>query len=242
MISIVTPVLNCSIFIEQTIRSIQKLTCDYEHIIVDGGSTDGTLEVIEKYGHIKLLHQNGSQGMYEAIDQGILASSGSIVSWVNADDIIIAEKYDELVQEMELKKAHLGYSDALYHFIDSYRYEFVPAVPFAIYFLRRGIMPFVQPSSIFTKELYRQLGGLNFKTFKIIGDRDFFQRAAVIDTLQIAYLPAVTTVFMRRDDTLYYANQERVSVERSLTKRTEDNLFNRLLLHLLRFVRRVVRG
>ena len=242
MISIVTPVLNCSTFIEQTIKSIQKLTCDYEHIIVDGGSTDGTLEVINKYGHIKLLHQNGSQGMYQAIDQGICASAGSIVSWVNADDIIIAEKYDELVQKMEQKRADLAYSDALYHFIYGHRYEFVPAVPFGMYFLRRGIMPFVQPSSIFTKELYERLGGLDFRKFKIIGDRDFFQRAADIGNLQIAYLPAITTVFMRRDDTLYYANKERVSVERSLTRRTEDSLFNRLLLHFFRFVRRVLRG
>jgi glycosyltransferase involved in cell wall biosynthesis len=237
--SIVTPVLNCSTFIEQTIQSIQKLTCHYEHIIVDGGSTDGTLEVIKKYGHIKLLHQSGSQGMYEAINQGINASSGSIVSWVNADDIIIAEKYVELIYKMERKKAQLGYSDALYHFIDNHRYEFVPALPFATYFLRRGIMPFVQPSAIFTKKLYEELGGIDFKKFRIIGDRDFFQRAAFIDTLQIVYLPAITTVFMRRDDTLYFANEARVSVERGLVQRTADNLFNRLLLHFLRFIKKL---
>jgi glycosyltransferase involved in cell wall biosynthesis len=239
MISVITPVLNCSTYIEQTIRSIQKLTCDHEHIIVDGGSTDGTLEVIHKYDHIKLVHQNSDLGMYDAIHQGISVSSGELVSWVNADDVIIAEKYDQLVNKVIQDNAQLGYSDALYHFIDSYRYEFVPAVPFAIYFLRQGIMPFVQPSSIFTRELYQNVGGLNFKQFKIIGDRDFFQRVALIDKLKSVYLPVVTTVFMRRDDTLYFANQARVIRERDLTKGTKDHQLNRVCFYLLRLVKRI---
>ena len=48
MISIITPVLNSSKFIQSNIESIEKLSIPYEHIIVDGGSTDGTIEIINK--------------------------------------------------------------------------------------------------------------------------------------------------------------------------------------------------
>jgi len=70
MLSIVTPVLNGIKFIQNNIESIQKLSINYEHIIVDGGSTDGTVELVSKYPHIKLLHQNDKTGMYGAIHQG----------------------------------------------------------------------------------------------------------------------------------------------------------------------------
>ena len=63
MLSIITPVYNGSVFIEQTIKSILKLNIEYEHIIVDGGSTDGTLDVVKKYSHIKLIHQTDDEGM-----------------------------------------------------------------------------------------------------------------------------------------------------------------------------------
>ena len=57
MLTIVTPNLNNAKYLEDNILSIQKLTIPFEHIVVDGGSIDGSLEVIAKYPHLKLLHQ-----------------------------------------------------------------------------------------------------------------------------------------------------------------------------------------
>ena len=87
--TIVTPVKNGEQFLEKTIRSVQQQSYrDYEHIIVDGGSTDGTLNICDKYSNsiAEVLTDDGN-GMYNAIDKGFSFSSGKYLSWLNSDDI-----------------------------------------------------------------------------------------------------------------------------------------------------------
>jgi glycosyltransferase involved in cell wall biosynthesis len=114
-ISIVTPVLNCAKYIDETINSVifQKCDLDIEYIIVDGGSTDGTLSIIDKYikiilsdhyknifqdsRQIKLLNQK-KQGMYDAIFQGFSIASGDIFAWINADDIYLPGAFNTVHQ------------------------------------------------------------------------------------------------------------------------------------------------
>ncbi|MEM9923965.1 MAG: glycosyltransferase family 2 protein [Cyanobacteria bacterium P01_D01_bin.50] len=88
-ISIVTPSYNQCEFIEETINSI--LTQNYpnlEYIIIDGGSTDGSVEIIKKYE--KYLHfwcSESDAGQYDAINKGFAHSSGEIMAWLNSDDM-----------------------------------------------------------------------------------------------------------------------------------------------------------
>lgn len=88
-ISIVTPSYNQGEFIEATINSI--LTQNYpnlQYIIIDGGSTDGSVEIIKKYE--KYLHfwcSEPDAGQYDAINKGFARSSGEIMAWLNSDDM-----------------------------------------------------------------------------------------------------------------------------------------------------------
>jgi len=85
-ISIVTPSLNQGEFIETCIRSIMEQ--DYpnlEHIIIDGGSTDSTIDVLKKYPHVKWISEPDS-GQSEAINKGMRMASGELVNWLCADD------------------------------------------------------------------------------------------------------------------------------------------------------------
>lgn len=88
-ISIVTPVYNCEEYIERCILSIKNQNYDnYEHIIVDGNSTDRTMEIIEKYVGtypVKVISEKDN-GMYDAISKGFKMASGEILAWLNADD------------------------------------------------------------------------------------------------------------------------------------------------------------
>lgn len=89
-ISIVTPVFNGEKYIEECMCSIMNQHySNYEHIIVDGGSTDNTLSIIKKYKNKYNLTyiSEKDNGMYDAIVKGFKMSSGEILAWLNSDDI-----------------------------------------------------------------------------------------------------------------------------------------------------------
>ncbi len=87
-VSIVTVVFNGDAHLEQTIRSvIGQNYPNLEHIIIDGGSTDKTLDIIKKYEeHIAYWVSEPDDGIYHAMNKGIEASSGEVIGFINADD------------------------------------------------------------------------------------------------------------------------------------------------------------
>jgi len=89
-ISYVTPVFNQVEFIERTILSvINQDYPNFEYIIVDGGSTDGTLDIIKKYeSSLCKWISEPDAGMYDALNKGFKLTSGEIMGWINGDDIL----------------------------------------------------------------------------------------------------------------------------------------------------------
>ncbi|MCM1175368.1 MAG: glycosyltransferase [Blautia sp.] len=96
-ISIVTPVYNGEQYIEHCILSIkkQKFT-NYEHIIIDGGSTDGTIDIIRKYeGTYPMRYiSEPDEGMYDAICKGFDMADGDIMAWLNYDDMYMDNAFE----------------------------------------------------------------------------------------------------------------------------------------------------
>ncbi len=89
MISIITPSFNQGQWIEETIQSVAAQDYPrFEHIIVDGGSTDETVSIVAKYPHVRFI-QDPDFGQSHAINKGILASSGQILAYLNSDDIYL---------------------------------------------------------------------------------------------------------------------------------------------------------
>lgn len=88
LISIVTVVYNGAEFLEDTIKSVLEQKYDnVEYIIVDGGSTDGTLDIISSYSNfIDYWVSEPDSGIYDAMNKGILLSTGSILGIINSDD------------------------------------------------------------------------------------------------------------------------------------------------------------
>ena len=92
-VSIITVVWNDSEGLERTIKSIINQTYEnIEFIVIDGGSTDGTLEIIKKYEkNIDYVVSEEDKGIYDAMNKGIIASTGSWLSFMNAGDTFINE-------------------------------------------------------------------------------------------------------------------------------------------------------
>ncbi|MBF0392247.1 MAG: glycosyltransferase [Alphaproteobacteria bacterium] len=90
-ITIVTPSLNQGRFIEQCLASVaEQGFADLEHIVVDGGSTDGTLEILERWrDRLSQVIVEPDDGAADAINKGLARATGEIVTWLNADDFLL---------------------------------------------------------------------------------------------------------------------------------------------------------
>lgn len=90
-ISVVTPSFNQAQFIRRTIDSILGQTGDFEldYRVIDGGSTDGTIEILESYGDRLRWKSERDNGQVDAINKGLRETTGDVVGWVNSDDILL---------------------------------------------------------------------------------------------------------------------------------------------------------
>jgi len=88
-ISVVVPSYNQAAFIEATIQSIlsQKGDFDLELIVVDGGSTDGTIDILKRYSDDINWISEKDDGQADAVNKGVAMSKGDVVGWLNSDDI-----------------------------------------------------------------------------------------------------------------------------------------------------------
>lgn len=88
-ISLVTPNFNYAEFLESALRSVQDQGYEnLEHIVLDGGSTDGSVEIIKKYAHRLAYWRSGrDEGQYQTITEGLNLATGEVLGWLNSDDL-----------------------------------------------------------------------------------------------------------------------------------------------------------
>jgi glycosyltransferase involved in cell wall biosynthesis len=114
LVSIITPVFNRAWSIEDCLRSVDEQSYRHiEHIVVDGGSTDGTVDVISNFAattNIKWISEPDS-GMYDAVNKGLRMASGSVLAYLNSDDLYLPWSVEVAVAGLHSSGAELVYGD-----------------------------------------------------------------------------------------------------------------------------------
>jgi glycosyltransferase involved in cell wall biosynthesis len=115
MVTIITVVFNCKKYIEETILSVINQTYrDFEYIIIDGGSTDGTVDIIAKYAdEISYWISEPDKGIYDAMNKGIKVAKGDWFNFLNAGDRFVNDQIVEKIFSGDLKGATLIYGDIM---------------------------------------------------------------------------------------------------------------------------------
>lgn len=193
-ISIITCVLNNSKFIKNSLTSFKNQTYkNKEHIVIDGGSTDGTIQIIKKFKNKNLFFfLNSDKGIYKALNEGIKLSSGNIVGILHSDDFYKNNKIlSFIIKTFQKTGADIIYGDLLYltrkkpHKILRYW----KAGKFVEKKLSNGWMP-PHPTVFVKKNIFYKIGKYNTK-YKISSDYDFLLRAMKVKGLKKVYIPKV---------------------------------------------------
>ena len=185
LVTIVTPSYNQAPFLEATIRSV--LEQDYPHIeyiIIDGGSTDGSLDIIKKYAdRLAFWSSEKDRGQTDAINKGFARATGDILAWINSDDTYEPGAIREAVEWMQAHpEMGLVYGDANFIDDDGKVIGRFPAAQTDYRLLRRGYVHIPQQAAFFRRDLWQKVGPLD-PSFFFAMDYDLWVRIAKIAPL-----------------------------------------------------------
>jgi glycosyltransferase involved in cell wall biosynthesis len=195
LVSIVTPSYNQAHYIEETIQSVLGQTYpNIEYIIVDGGSTDGSREIIERYANrLAWWVSERDQGQTDAINKGFARARGQVLAWLNSDDTYLPHAVAEAVDFLQAHpQAGMVYGDA--NLVDEAGNVLsrFPARQTDYHRLRRGFVHLPQQAAFFRASLWRQVGPLD-PSFYFAMDYDLWVRLARLAPL--VYTPRLWANF-----------------------------------------------
>lgn len=195
-ISIITACYNSSEFIESCLNSLlnQKFA-DFEHIVVDGDSKDGTKEFLLKQSNIRFVSEK-DKGVYDALNKGLVLANNDIIGILHTDDFFADEYVLRDIQELFNKGADIVYAD-LEYVSRANPEKIIRRWKSGIYDerdLEFGWMP-PHPTFFARKDVFKKIGNYSLD-LRIAGDYDLMLRAITSKKFNVSYLPR-TVVKMR---------------------------------------------
>lgn len=181
--SIITITFNSGKTIERTLQSVLKQTFkDYEYIIVDGTSKDGTMDIVRKYeplfeGRMKSKSEP-DKGIYDAMNKGIERSSGDIIGIVNSDDWLepyALENVAKVVNSTPKSLDTIYCGNLIFHYADGSILKRLASQDRLVRYARSYDIGIFHPATYVPKRIYNRLGIFDLQ-FKLNADTDFILR------------------------------------------------------------------
>ena len=198
-ISLITGVYNNAGGLASSLASsLQQGYPQVERVVVDGSSTDGTLEVLQQHApKLDRIVSEPDQGIYDALNKGVALATGEVVGVLHSDDVLADEDVLSHVADAFLQTgADLLYGDLCY--VRSENPEQIvrhwKAGTFSPSLLAQGWMP-PHPTVFVRRELFQRFGGYDLR-YRIAADYDWMLRLLSDESLKVTYLPEVL-VYMR---------------------------------------------
>ena len=192
-ISIITVWYNSEKTIEDTLRSVSnQKNVSVEHVLIDGASTDKTVDLIKEYSSITTFVSEPDRGIYDAMNKGIAFATGDVVGTLNADDFYInSHVLEDVAQVFSDPTIDACYGDLLYvsqNNVDQI-VRFWKSNDYKSDLFKSGWMP-AHPTFFARKNVYERLGNFNLE-YKLAADFELLFRFIEQNKIKTQYLPQV---------------------------------------------------
>jgi len=194
-VSVITVCFNSDASIEATIQSV--ISQDYdniEYIIIDGMSSDCTMQVVNKFlGHIDIIVSERDRGIYDAINKGIALASGDYIVLLNSNDVFYSTStISNIVDFHHYIDCPISISDVLYKDRKGQLVRYYSAKFWKPFHLCLGFMPPHQ-AVVIRKDIFTSYGGYSLD-YKIAADYEYLVRLMLRNRLVYKYSPEVRTI------------------------------------------------
>ena len=194
LVTIITPTLNRANFLAHAIESVRRQSYrPIQHIIVDGGSTDGTLELLARYPEVERI-MGRDEGIYDALNKGLTLAKGEVIGFLNSDDLYLGDVVAAAVSRLRADPtldAICGGARIVSEGIEGRR-ELAYLNDEAVKSLNMQDIsgpPCLINGRFFRREVFKRIGKFDAR-FRIAGDQEFLFRAC-INQLKSISLPGI---------------------------------------------------
>lgn len=193
-ITVITVCFNSARTLAETLESVANQSWEgVEHIVIDGASTDGTLDIIDRYrSSLTCVQSEPDQGLYDAMNKGIQLASGDIVGFLNSDDVFAdTDVLSKIAQAMQDPSVDACYGDLVYVAKEDtskiVRYWKSRKYRHGLFGL--GWVP-AHPTFYARRELYQKFGDFDLD-MRLAADFDILLRFFEVHRISSVYLPEV---------------------------------------------------
>jgi len=216
-LSIITINFNNSSGLEKTVSSVVSQTfSNFEYIVIDGGSGDGSVDVIKKYAD-KMAYWDSEKdsGIYDAMNKGIRAAKGEFCLFLNSGDFLTDKNILSKVFGVNHTEDIL-YGELIFDFGYKQKLEKLPEILDINHLFNHNVW---HPATFIRRKLFYEIGFYN-ENYKIVSDYDFFFHAIAINKVSTKYLPFPISVYDTKGISSNVKNFASINEERKQVHKT----------------------